>query len=622
MPLKHQKPRTTNPVPQSNISRKKRMNSRSPLRPVPFSAFSFGRLARLGLHLIVGFFAVGILCSAAPRAAAAQPTHTIGEQRTLVLLVNFLDSANEMPFTTTQASDAIFGTVGDFVYEASYGQTWLSGDVYGWFTLPFNSTCTSYVIGDAADDAASDAGIDLSTYTRFIYILKGATDCYWAGTSSVGLYPSRAWINGTLDTQVIAHELAHGFGLYHSNFLDCASTTLGLNCSTAKDDKFDTMGSSTGLGHFNAFQKENLGWFSPGDIVTVTADGTHTLQPYELSGDGAYPKVIKVLKESDPQTGGSVWYYLEYRQAIGFDGFIAGNENVLNGVLVHTGADFNGESSLLLDMTPASQPLTFADRSDPALVVGQSFHDPASGLTITTDSADESGATVSISFGETACVQAKPALAASPSVSGTVKAGTPVTYSVTVTNTANTACADASFGLSAVVPQGWTAAFNNNLLTLAPGASATITLTVTSSSSAPGGTYGVAVTVKNSANPVYAASAVVNYAVSSVAVNSAPVAVDDSAKTLLGTAVSIDVLANDSDLEHDPLRVIQVTQGSSGAVVINADSTVTYTPGPRAKNSDSFTYTVSDGHSSSRATVSVLFQKQSTGGGKGKVSTR
>lgn len=476
-----------------------------------------------------------------------EPTHTIGEQRTLVLLVNFLDTANdEMPFTPEQAEDAVLGTVSSFFYEASYGQTWLSGDVYGWLTLPFNSTCTSYEIGDAADTAAAAIGVDLSAYSRFIYILKGS-GCYWAGSATIGLYPSRAWINGNLNTQVIAHELGHGFGLYHSNFLDCCDTTVGLDCTKAKDDKFDTMGSAPEPGHFNAFQKERLGWFAPGDSITVTADGTYTLQPYELSGDGAYPKVIKVLKETDPETGGATWYYLEYRQALGFDSFITGNENVLNGVLVHTGANFDGETSLLLDMTPNSQQFTFWDRSDPALVVGESFIDPLSGLTFTTDWTDDSGATVSVSFGEPACAQANPTLAISPSESEWVEAGTPAIYNVTVTNNDSEACADTSFGLSAVVPDGWTAAFDNDMLTLAPGASASITLTVTSSLLAPNGSYSMEVMVQNSANPVYNASAAATYVVSAGGDTVAPIVTVTSPKdgANIPSRITIEALASD-----------------------------------------------------------------------------
>jgi hypothetical protein len=75
----------------------------------------------------------------------------------------------------------------------------------------------------------------------------------------------------------------------------------------------------------------------------------------------------------------------------------------------------------------------------------------------------------------------------------------------------------------------------------------------------------------------------------------APRAADDSAVTDEDTPVDIDVLANDSDADGDPLLVTAVTQGAIGNVAINRDGTVHYAPNPDANGSDAFTYTVSDG---------------------------
>ncbi|SMF94270.1 CshA-type fibril repeat-containing protein [Methylomagnum ishizawai] len=76
-----------------------------------------------------------------------------------------------------------------------------------------------------------------------------------------------------------------------------------------------------------------------------------------------------------------------------------------------------------------------------------------------------------------------------------------------------------------------------------------------------------------------------------------PVVVSDTAHTIQDQAVVIDVLANDSDPEHDPLKVVAVTAGAHGTVEINADGSLTYTPtaGYFSATPDSFTYTVSDG---------------------------
>jgi immune inhibitor A len=89
--------------------------------------------------------------------------------------------------------------------------------------------------------------------------------------------------------------------------------------------------------------------------------------------------------------------------------------------------------------------------------------------------------------------------------------------------------------------------------------------------------------------------------------NRPPLAVDDSASTIEATAVTIDVVANDSDPEGQPLSVTAVTQPSNGTVVNNGDGTVTYTPdgGFVSPPDDLFTYTVSDGENSVDARVTV-----------------
>jgi VCBS repeat-containing protein len=91
-----------------------------------------------------------------------------------------------------------------------------------------------------------------------------------------------------------------------------------------------------------------------------------------------------------------------------------------------------------------------------------------------------------------------------------------------------------------------------------------------------------------------------------VPVNDAPQAIDDSASTNEETAVIIGVLANDTDVEGNSLSVTAVTQGANGAVIINPDNSITYTPSLNFVGTDSFTYSVSDGNGGTdSATVNV-----------------
>jgi subtilisin family serine protease len=91
--------------------------------------------------------------------------------------------------------------------------------------------------------------------------------------------------------------------------------------------------------------------------------------------------------------------------------------------------------------------------------------------------------------------------------------------------------------------------------------------------------------------------------------NTAPVATDDTATTAYETAVSIDVLANDSDEDADALSITSTTTPSHGSVTIN-DGKVVYTPDDGYEGDDSFSYTISDGDLTSTANISVTVEEQ------------
>ena len=89
-------------------------------------------------------------------------------------------------------------------------------------------------------------------------------------------------------------------------------------------------------------------------------------------------------------------------------------------------------------------------------------------------------------------------------------------------------------------------------------------------------------------------------------VNDPPLAVDDAAEAVEGTAVFIDVLANDSDPNGDTLTVVEVSAPAHGTAVVAAAGTVEYTPGPDFHGTDRFTYVVGDGSGlTARAAVEV-----------------
>ena len=88
--------------------------------------------------------------------------------------------------------------------------------------------------------------------------------------------------------------------------------------------------------------------------------------------------------------------------------------------------------------------------------------------------------------------------------------------------------------------------------------------------------------------------------------NATPTPADDAFTTDEDTALTLDVLANDSDPENDPLTLSSVTQPTNGSITINADNTLSYTPDADFNGTDSFTYQVDDGNGGrASATVSL-----------------
>jgi hypothetical protein len=460
---------------------------------------------RTGMHVVVDGEQVGetlelnsggsVSVESTTLAVTGNPT---GEHRVLVVMVNFQDKQTQ-PFTREQAQEVMFGTTNNFYHEASYGQTWLTGDVYGWYTIPLSfNTCDTTAIANYAQQAAAAAGANLASYNHMVYAFP-QNACAWQGRGSVGGSPSQAWVNEWFELGIVGHELGHNFGLYHSRSMDCGSASISSNCTISEyGDLFDLMGGANSA-HFNLFQKERLGWVNGGTtppIATVSTSGTYWLDFYEPGTMTS--KGLKVLKSTDPVTGMKTWYYIERRTAQGFDSFLSGNANVLNGVIIRTGSDANAQDTYLLDMTPAT-PSWY----DPALEVGQTFTDTDAGVTITTLSADASGALVEVSIAAQPCTRANPTLALDPAQTPWLRAGATATFSATLKNNDGSGCQPSVFNWQTAMPAGWSAVALPSTM-LSPGATTTTTFAVTSPAAAVDGFYGVQVSAANGSYSTYA----------------------------------------------------------------------------------------------------------------------
>jgi hypothetical protein len=318
--------------------------------------------------------------------------NTFGVQSTLVILFNFTDLSTQ-PYTTAAAQSAVFTDVNNFDLENSSQQTSLTGIVRGWYPIASASTACNYnTWASQAEAAATAAGVDLSQYPRRVFGFPQTAACNWWGLGTIGggtvANPSRAWVNGLFNLRVVSHEMGHNFGLYHSHSNTCDGT--GCIIDDYGDDH-DTMGGgpSSIVGHFNAYQKERLGWLnymaSP-PIQTVTAPGQYVIEPYATPW-GGNPKALKILKITGG--GSSTYIYAEARTQFGIDSALA------PGVIIHTGIDTDGTQSNEQDLQPTTAVTDFL------LSPGQSYtfaDAQPSSVTLTTLSSDSTGAVLDVSM--------------------------------------------------------------------------------------------------------------------------------------------------------------------------------------------------------------------------------
>nr|ALV86596.1 secretion target domain protein [uncultured bacterium 27] len=89
--------------------------------------------------------------------------------------------------------------------------------------------------------------------------------------------------------------------------------------------------------------------------------------------------------------------------------------------------------------------------------------------------------------------------------------------------------------------------------------------------------------------------------------NDAPLAANDGASTVAQAPVTVAVIGNDSDVDGDPLSVVNASVAAAlGNVVVNADGTLTFTAAPGITGPVAISYTIADpSGATSSATLSV-----------------
>jgi hypothetical protein len=323
---------------------------------------------------------------ARPRALAVPS----GPRRLAVFLLNFANDRAQ-PFTADAVRTALFTnpkSVNAFYVQDSFGTVSFrgklreDGDVIGWLEIARSSApCDYRGWADAARALAVEQGHDLSGYDHHMFVFPRTTACQWSG---LGIISGRdTWINGSLSTYLLTHELGHNLGANHASTWRCTAGNTPVSVSDACEedeygDPFDVMGYGPRLHHNH--HRVHLGFLPPSATYEITPGDVH-VTVYATPTPTPTPTLVRVRRPG--AAGFHPFYYLEYRRPqTPFDTF-APTDPVVNGVSIRVGADWGGTETssnrpALLDMTPDTATFT-----DAALAVGRTFRDPA-GFTITT----------------------------------------------------------------------------------------------------------------------------------------------------------------------------------------------------------------------------------------------
>ncbi|MEZ4103566.1 MAG: hypothetical protein R3B55_03400 [Candidatus Paceibacterota bacterium] len=359
-----------------------------------------------------------------------------------VFLVDYKDTASQ-PFYPQTVNEIMFGNgkFANYFKEVSYNRQSITGDVFGWYTIPQN-VGSGVCQANPSDLESFIAGspVNLNNYGNIViitlcngsvsngssntspqpFVINGTTynkTITWVNTSAskwnqVSDQMTESMAGDHILTNLehlLIHEFGHALGLSHTDGLKCQGTIPTTNCQPViLGNYFDAMSYETIGLHFNAWSKAKLGWFTNTELKTITQSGTYTItnlesQPSSLSSTSAKAYRIKPSVNSSKTP---IW--IEFRKANGFDSGIAtqafsgmqggGGEtppyNVSenqNGIMIYKegfegslGGQINAPSARLVYLRNSPNLGNSANPYQVSLNPGQTFSEPRYGLSITT----------------------------------------------------------------------------------------------------------------------------------------------------------------------------------------------------------------------------------------------
>jgi hypothetical protein len=305
----------------------------------------------------------------------------VGEKKFLFMRVEYPGDTTEV--LTEEGVLRRAELVKDAFLRNSYGRVRIEYDVTPVLTMPHprsyyegkDPLVTPALIRRDASAMARLTGFPLEDYDReIIYSAK-----IWDGATGIGTINTRTVFLSGGNAYLDVHELGHSLDWQHADFWKVLHGNSPISPDGARinyGDPFDIMGdqgwgqhSGREFHHFNPWYKTRAGWIPPENVLTVTQSGIYWLQPYEQPPSEEVPverfTALRIPRDAEKD----YWVFWRREEPL-----------VSEGVVITWGYHTNMRPSVLLDMTPHSQP---DDWKDPALAVGHTFWDDEADIEIT-----------------------------------------------------------------------------------------------------------------------------------------------------------------------------------------------------------------------------------------------
>jgi M6 family metalloprotease-like protein len=294
--------------------------------------------------------------------------------------------------------------------EVSYGKLSVSTDVYGWYGLPHPRAHYSFpgfffawaLIQDCVD--AADADVDFGDYQGVAVMVNSPspivmwTKMFTPPDGAHLAFHGLVLASNKWTIAVGAHEMGHAYlmprGIFHSyaggeiyqNPWDVMGIPSAYNCALNEDPVYGCLGQ-----HPLACLKYRLGWLEPHRVFDAPS-GRHTITLERL----AQPPDQGVLLAWVP-IDGKRGYAVEARRRVGYDAKLAGDAVIIHRVSPDPYPGSSGPGpcgGAVVDLVDVDGPPY--DDDGAMWTVGETFTDPAHGISIHVDAATATGFVITI----------------------------------------------------------------------------------------------------------------------------------------------------------------------------------------------------------------------------------